>query len=133
MHSNSTYYLLSSTTIDSIYYSYRSLLVCRRIYWIREYAHKALEESAWNLTLGPMTRWIARVFRERCELCGHVMTHHNIRPNGLGECNICRRISGQCQLEPYRHLQTAEVNKLGSKDRLLTQFDKHLKLRKIRF
>jgi len=76
-----------------------------------------------------MTRWIARVFRERCELCGHVMSNHNIQPNGLGECNTCRRVSGQCQLELNRNTQVIEVNPLASKRRLFTQLDKRFKLR----
>ena len=81
-----------------------------------------------------MTRWIARVLRERCELCGHVMSRHNIRPNGLGECNICRRVNGQCELEPYKHSQISEVQSI-SKRRLIGQMDKRLKfkLRNIRW
>ena len=111
---------------DSLYLLFR--LIFTGIYWIREYAHKALEELQ-ELHVGTMTRWIARVFRERCELCGHVMSNHNIQPNGLGECNTCRRINGQCQLEPYRNPQPIEVEQLTSKRRLFNQLDKRLRLR----
>jgi len=123
-HSNSTYY----------YHAQRKILstIPTALYWHivdKRIRAQGIRRIIKQSILGPMTRWIARVFRERCELCGHVMSNHNVQPNGLGECNICRRVSGQCQLEPYRSLQPVEIKQSDGKRVLLGQLDKRLKLR----
>jgi len=49
-----------------------------------------------------------------------MMSYHNVGYNGLGECIVCRRTEGQCQLEPSKHPQVPTDARLNMQKRLVS-------------